>query len=76
MNLHTSMDNVSYTSEQTKQHNHTLNNLILAPDSLWAAWTEAVIYKGVDILTLTPDSLWAVWADTRGLYTLGYLRLT
>ena len=72
------MDNVSYTSEQNKLHNDTLNNPILAPDSLWVAWAEAVIYtRAVDILTLTPDSLWGVWAaDTRGLYTLAYLRLT
>ena len=65
-------DNLSYTSEKTKLHNDTLNNLILAPDSLWVTWAEAVIYtRGVDILTLTLDSLWVVWADTRGLYTPG-----
>ena len=59
------MDNVSYTSEQTKLHNNTLNNPILAPDNLWLAWAEASdIYKGVDIITLTPDSLWAVCAGT------------
>ena len=70
-------DNVNYTSEKTKLHNDTLNNLILAPDSLWAAWAEVVIYiRGLNILTLTPDSLWVVWADRQALYTLGYPRLT
>ena len=63
-------DNWNYTSEHTKLHTDTLNDPILAPDSLWAAWAEVGKYtRGVDILTLMPDSLWAVWADTRGLYT-------
>ena len=58
-------DNLNYTSENTKLHNDTLNNLILAPGSLWAAMAEAGKYtRGVDILTLTPDSLWVVWSDT------------
>ena len=42
-------DMYNLSREQTKLPSDTLHNAILAPDSLWAAWAEGVIYTRVCI---------------------------